>query len=71
MPSETIRPDPLLTGDDLIAMGYDPGPLFKVALREVEDRQLDGSLTSPAEAREIARQVLDRELSGESAGLTG
>ncbi len=71
MPSETIRPDPLLTGDDLIAMGYDPGPLFKVALREVEDRQLDGSLTSPAEAREIARLVLDRELSGESAGLTG
>jgi poly(A) polymerase len=55
MPAEQIRPQPLLTGDDLIAMGYTPGPLFKQILAAVEDAQLEGRLTEPEQAREFVR----------------
>jgi poly(A) polymerase len=58
---EEIRPEPLITGDDLIAQGFQPGPAFKLALMEVEDRQLDGSLTDPDEALEVASGILERE----------
>jgi len=50
MPPEAIRPTPLLTGDDLIAAGYEPGPLFKQILSAVEDGQLDSRLRSRDEA---------------------
>jgi len=47
-PPEEIRPAPLLRGDDLIAQGYKPGPLFKEILQAVEDAQLEGKIhTSP------------------------
>ena len=46
IPPEAIRPQPLVTGDDLIAAGYEPGPRFKEILDAVEDAQLDGKLTS-------------------------
>jgi poly(A) polymerase len=41
---ETFRPDPLITGDDLIAAGYAPGPKFREMLEAVEDAQLEGRL---------------------------
>ena len=44
--SEAVRPSPLVTGDDLIAAGYSPGPQFKEILSAVEDAQLDGRLKS-------------------------
>jgi len=53
MPPEEIRPAPLITGDDLIAAGYAPGPLFKQILSAVEDMQLEGKLPSKAEAMEF------------------
>jgi poly(A) polymerase len=49
-PAEVMRPAPLLTGDDLIAAGYEPGPKFKEILSTVEDRQLEGQLQSKDEA---------------------
>jgi poly(A) polymerase len=49
-PAEEIRPAPLLRGDDLIAQGYSPGPIFKEILQAVEDAQLDGKIHTPAEA---------------------
>jgi len=42
IPSEEIRPVPLITGEDLIAAGYNPGPAFKEILAAVEDGQLEG-----------------------------
>jgi poly(A) polymerase len=36
----------LVTGDDLIAAGYAPGPRFKEILNAVEDAQLEGRLPS-------------------------
>ena len=49
-PQEEIRPKPLLTGRDLIAAGYHPGPKFKEMLGRVEDAQLEGALHTPDQA---------------------
>jgi poly(A) polymerase len=43
---EAIRPAPLITGEDLIAAGYSPGPKFKEILSAVEDGQLEGNWDS-------------------------
>jgi poly(A) polymerase len=50
-PPEQVRPKRLLTGDDLIEMGYRPGPQFRQILEAVEDAQLDGQLLTREEAR--------------------
>ena len=43
---EHLRPPALLTGSDLIALGFTPGPLFREILAAVEDAQLEGKLDS-------------------------
>ena len=43
---EEIRPKPLVSGDDLIACGYRPGPAFKAMLALAEDAQLEGRIES-------------------------
>ena len=50
LPQEQIQPQPLITGEDLIAAGYKPGPMFKEFLTAVEDAQLEGSITTKEEA---------------------
>ena len=60
MPAEAMRPEPLITGDDLIAAGYEPGPRFKEILGAVEDAQLEGRLAS----RERAMEFVLREFPG-------
>jgi poly(A) polymerase len=50
MPPAAMRPVPLITGDDLIAIGYRPGPQFKKILAAVEDGQLEGRLQAKNEA---------------------
>jgi poly(A) polymerase len=47
---EPIIPPPLVTGDDLIALGMKPGPKFGEILEAVETRQLEGMLKSRDEA---------------------
>ncbi|HKD50985.1 MAG TPA: CCA tRNA nucleotidyltransferase [Candidatus Acidoferrum sp.] len=51
-PPEQVRPERLLTGDDLISMGFQPGPEFARVLREIEDAQLEGQLQTKEEAKE-------------------
>ncbi len=51
-PPEEIRPEPLLSGRELIELGYKPGPRFKDILSAVEDAQLEGKLRSRDEALE-------------------
>jgi len=55
-PSEQVRPGRLLSGDDLLEMGYQAGPKFARILREVEDAQLEGLIRTNAEAREFVRR---------------
>jgi poly(A) polymerase len=47
---EQIRPARLITGQDLIDAGLEPGPEFGRILRAVEDAQLEGSIQSREEA---------------------
>ncbi len=48
---EDIRPKPLLTGGDLLAMGFKPGPLIGRILRALEDVQLEGKISDAEAAR--------------------
>ena len=56
IPPETIRPRPLVTGEDLIAQGHAPGPKFRKILTAVEDAQLEGRLSSRDAALEFVRR---------------
>ena len=56
LPPEQVRPQPLITGNDLLAAGYRQGPRFKEILSAVEDAQLDGRLHSPTEAMSFVEQ---------------
>jgi hypothetical protein len=47
---EGIHPEPLLRGRDLIAMGFSPGPNFQTILKQVQEAQLGGELSSREEA---------------------
>ncbi len=48
--NEPLIPPPLVTGADLIALGWKPGPKFKEVLDAVQTRQLEGSLRQREEA---------------------
>src|SRR6476620_10016133 len=48
--NEPIIPPPLVTGNDLIAMGMKPGPKFGEILEAVETRQLEGALKDRQQA---------------------
>ena len=61
IPAEEIRPEPLITGQDLIAAGYKPGPRFKEILTMVEDSQLEGRLQNKNEAMSFVRQQFPLE----------
>jgi poly(A) polymerase len=49
-PPEVVRPSKLLTGNDVIELGYSPGPLIGKILETVEEAQLNGDLSSKEEA---------------------
>jgi len=55
-PPEQVRPQRLITGEDLKKMGYGPGPLYKEILRAVEDAQLDGTLSDHESAVALVRE---------------
>ncbi|MBI5308933.1 MAG: HD domain-containing protein, partial [Planctomycetes bacterium] len=55
---EEVKPKPLITGHDLIALGLKPGPHFKDILAKIEDEQLDGNLTTRDEAIVMAQELV-------------
>jgi len=55
-PPEQVRPERLITGDDLQAMGFRPGPLFSQILGSLEDAQLEGQVKSRGEAEQFVRR---------------
>jgi poly(A) polymerase len=55
MPPSELKPPPLITGSDLIAAGYQPGPAFSRILAAVEDEQLEGRIRTPEEAMALVR----------------
>jgi poly(A) polymerase len=54
-----IRP-PLLTGNDLIALGMRPGPALGALLAEIREKQLQDELRTKAQARKWAKDHLGR-----------
>jgi poly(A) polymerase len=50
-PPEEIRPPKLLTGNDLLEMGYKQGPAFSQMLGSLEDAQLEGKVQTSEEAK--------------------
>ncbi len=54
VPPEQLRPVLLVNGNDLIAAGCKPGPAFGAALRDAEDAQLEGRVTTKEEALQVA-----------------
>ncbi len=53
-PQTEINPAPLLTGDDLIQAGHQPGPHFRELLETIRDAQLNGEIFSKEEALRLA-----------------
>jgi hypothetical protein len=50
---------PLITGDDLIdELGVNPSPAFKTVLRIIEEKRLNGSVSSRREAVDLARTLM-------------
>ena len=62
LPPEAVRPKPLVSGDELIAAGFEPGPLFKEILGYVEDAQLEGRLRTKEEAMQFVREHFGQQI---------
>jgi poly(A) polymerase len=45
----------IITGDDLLALGYKPGPPFAPILQELEELQLDGKITTKQDGIEYIK----------------
>ena len=59
--NEPIIPQPLLTGKDLIELGWSPGPDLGQTLNSVQDLQLEGKLNSKDEALDWVKSNRLRE----------
>jgi len=55
-PTPDLRPQPLLTGRDLIAAGYRPSPQFKAMLTLAEDAQLEHTISTREDALALIQQ---------------
>src|SRR6266478_6271071 len=62
-PPEVVRPERLMTGEDVIGLGFSPGPIIGKILAAVEDAQLNGELGS----REEAISFVDRRFREKAA----
>ena len=54
-PREQVQPERLLTGNDLIRLGYQAGPDFSGMMQELEDAQLEGQVHTRGEAVEFVK----------------
>ena len=63
---ERIRPPRLISGNDLIELGFQPSQHFGTVLEEVETGQLEGTLTTKEAALELAQLRLSELVAGRS-----
>jgi tRNA nucleotidyltransferase/poly(A) polymerase len=56
-PPERLNPSPLVNGSDLIRHGLVPGPEFSALLEQIRDAQLNGEISSPDEALDLATRL--------------
>jgi len=55
-PPASVKPPRLLSGDDLLEMGYTPGPQFQKMLVSLEDAQLEETVQTREQALEFVRR---------------
>ena len=53
-----LNPPPLLTGNDLLALGLPQGPMYKRLLQRVRDAQLDVEITTREEAIALVQSIV-------------
>lgn len=56
---ESVDPPSLVDGNDLIGIGYEPGPRLGEALEEIRLAQVDGSVDTREAALELAASLLE------------
>ena len=61
LPARELNPEPLISGDDLLAEGIPQGPAFAQLLRAVRDAQLERSVQTSADALALARRLFAEE----------
>ena len=57
-PTAEINPPPLISGEDLIALGLYPGPQFRDLLETIRDAQLNEDISTRQEAHELLNRLL-------------
>ena len=69
-PPDVVHPAKLLTGDDLLGMGFRPGPAIGKILATVEEAQLDGELADRNQAISFVERhfAIERENQEEGRG---
>jgi poly(A) polymerase len=55
-PPEILDPPPLVTGEDLLAMGIPQGPKYKTIIQKIREMQLDGELLTTEDAKEMLKK---------------
>ena len=68
---EAMRPAPLATGEDLIAMGLKPGPRFGPLLEALHDAQLEGRIGSRDEAIAFLKARAEEGAAGDENAEAG
>ena len=54
LPVEQLDPEPLVTGDDLLAAGIPTGPHYRMILQEIRDAQLEGRIQEKSNGISLA-----------------
>ena len=63
-PPEVVRPSKLLSGNDVLGLGFPPGPLIGKILETVEEAQLNGELSSRDEAISFVKSKFEGKMAG-------
>jgi poly(A) polymerase len=61
VPPEAIQPPPLVTGEDVAALGVRPGPVYKRVLDALYTQQLDEVIRTRPQALQVLRNLLHAE----------
>ncbi|MFQ6103186.1 MAG: CCA tRNA nucleotidyltransferase [Candidatus Glassbacteria bacterium] len=66
--SEVIPPPPIVTGHDLINLGFSPGPLFSEILSFIQDLQIEGKIETRKEALELIEEKYEKKKRNNTEG---
>ncbi len=55
-----VRIKPQITGDDLLALGVAPGPIFREILAKIRDARLDGRVVTKHDELALAKQLSEQ-----------